>query len=152
MKTAIITSIFALMILFSGASARAEEARPPRQPASTHASDIGKLCPGKWEDASCLAAVSQSNYDLTLGYADALAKAPQAVESLKQHCAAATVIDSNIPAYAYKSAYTECANGIYDISENTGVSPDTSHYQLLVGAVLCLSKDARCAGIESQLK
>ena len=78
------------------------------------------------------------------------------IEELKQVCAAATVteedVGEDVPAYAFQSAYTECANGIYDISEKTGVKPDQSHYQLIVGAVLCLSNAPQCKVLEGQMQ
>lgn len=153
MKAVILTVL--TVLTFTTSATAQDQTRPAPQSATAHARDIAQLCLSNWESASCLSAVSQSNYDLTLSYAAALsaARMGQATEGLKEYCAAATVIaDETVPAYAFTSAYTECANGIYDISEASGVAPDSSHYQLLVGAVLCLSKDSRCAGIEQQLK
>lgn len=153
MKNALL--LLTVLMLFAPGIAPAQTADdPPRSPRE-HAGIIGHLCPEKWESQDCLHAVSLSNYDMVRVYAETLGQKGRksSLEPLKNTCAAATVIgDETIPAYAYKSAYTECANSIYDISERAGVKPDPDHYQLLVAALLCLEKDRRCAGIESQLR
>ena len=121
----------------------------------SHAVKIAKTCPDHWEKTACTEAISNSNMDMVVNYATALEKAGHkaSLEPLKEHCAAATAIpEENIPAYAFQSAYTECVNSIYDISQKTKVTPDQSHYQLLVGSVLCLNKAPECAGLEKQMQ
>ena len=146
--------ILMLTCLFVAAPPSAAQDQREILPAATHAANIAKSCPGTWEKEACLHAVSNSAHDMVVNYAAALESAGKtsALETLKQVCAAATATESNIPAYAYTSAYTECANGIYDLSEHTRVQPDQSHYQLLITAVLCLSKDQRCAALELQMR
>lgn len=80
---------------------------------------------------------------------------PKGAEYLKQHCAAATAgtQDTTIPAYAFKSAFTECANAIAEINKQLNIMPDASLYQLLVIAITCLSEDKQqaCSAIEQEL-
>lgn len=116
---------------------------------------LGEYCPGQWESASCLKAVSQSNLVMVSNYGGALQESgkAQAAEQIKQHCAASTAgTEGDYPAYAMKSAFIECANTISTVSEQTGMTPDLSHYQLLVGATMCLDKAAGCANIEQTLR
>lgn len=120
-----------------------------------HAMSVSKVCPGAWETQACLKAMSLSNQDLAVNYASAVKNAGHEaeIENVKQVCAASTAAtEGDYPAYAMKSAFTECANGIYDISERTGVKPDPSHYQLLIGSVMCLSQAKECAGLEQQMR
>jgi hypothetical protein len=122
---------------------------------ATYARLTSTHCLGRWARQECLTSISQSTLVLAANYAGLLEShgLVDAVEEIKQHCAAATAgTKGEYPAYAMQSAFTECANMIFDISEQTQVKPDLSHYQILVGAILCLSKDRRCAGIEKQLK
>ena len=119
-----------------------------------HTSNIATACVGHWETQDCLRAVSESNIVMVSNYAESLKQSGngQSMEPLKQQCAASTAASKDeFPAYAMQSAFTECANAIYDISSGTGISPNQSHYQLLVGSVLCLSNDPRCAALESQM-
>jgi hypothetical protein len=127
----------------------------PSKISQQYASRVSGACLGNWESQACLKAVSESSLAMVSRYAETLKSrgGSSALETLKQKCAASTAaITQNIPANAMRSAYTECANAIYDISEQTGVKPDQSHYQLLVGPVLCLSKDRRCSAIEQGLR
>lgn len=120
-----------------------------------HAKQIGQTCPQKWETQPCLAAISSSNKTLAVNYMQSLeAKGKKsAMEQVKQLCAASTAAtEGEYPAYAMQSAFTECTNGLYDISQKTGVLPDQSHYQLLVGSVLCLSKAPQCAALEAGMQ
>lgn len=120
-----------------------------------HAQNVAKSCLSKWDSAACVKAVGASNKDLAIGYAENLhAKGKkQAVEAVKNGCAAATVEDKkDFPARAFASAYTECVNTIYDTTVSTKVMPDQSHYQLLVASGLCMSGDQRCAAFEAQMK
>lgn len=116
---------------------------------------VGTHCPGQWESASCLKAVSQSNMVMVSNYGETLQQSgkAQAAENLKQHCAASTAAtEGDYPAYAMKSAFIECANSITTISEQLGVTPDLSQFQLLIGAAMCLDKGAGCANIETALR
>ena len=115
---------------------------------------VGAHCPGQWEAPACLKAVSQSNLTMVSNYGEALhnGRKAQAAEQVKEHCAASTAAtEGNYPAYAMKSAFIECANTITTITEQTGMTPDLSQFQLLVGAAMCLDKGAGCAGIETTL-
>lgn len=115
----------------------------------------GAACPGKWDSPECLAIISQNNLMMAANYGGALKENGKVTESelIKEHCAAATAArEKSFPAYAMKSAFTECANTIVDVSGKTGISPDLSEYQLLVGATLCLGNDPRCGTISDQLK
>ncbi len=81
------------------------------------------------------------------------AKLDAPAETLKQKCAASTAHrEQAFPAAAMKSAFIECANGISDLVDQTQVSPDLDHYQLLVAPVLCMNKDKSCASLERGLK
>ncbi len=125
------------------------------QNAGEYASRISSACAGSWQSQNCLKAVSESSMALTTNYMASLDRRGKsaASETVKQHCAASTAaMTEQIPAGAMLSAYTECANTIYDVSEQTGVEPDQSLYLLLVGPVLCLSGDRRCTAVEQGLK
>lgn len=116
---------------------------------------LGQHCPGQWESASCLQAVSQSNLVMISNYGGTLQESgkTQAAEQIKQNCAASTAgTEGNYPAYAMKSAFIECANTISTVAEQTGMTPDLSQYQLMVGATMCLDKAAGCANIEQTLR
>lgn len=152
MKPIFKVSLFVMVLTFGAASARAETASPT---ASAHAGTVGAVCPGQWESQDCLKAVSESNMVLAANYMETLVNRNLKPESekIKQHCAASTAAtQGEYPAYAMKSAFTECANMISDVSDLTGVTPDVSHYQILVGSVLCMDKDQRCAVIEQGLR
>ena len=115
----------------------------------------GAVCPERWESAECMAVISQSNYMMLANYGSDLQKAGRngEAEQVKQHCAASTAArEQSFPAYAMKSAFIECANLLSDLVATTGMKPDMSEYQLLVGATLCLDKDQRCTAISDQLK
>lgn len=119
-----------------------------------HAKKIASICPGSWEQQNCLEAVSQSNLTLASNYAQTLDNAGKSgqLEPLKQLCAASTAATKGeYPAEAMNSAFTECANGIYEISQKSGVAPDQSNYQLLVAAILCLNKDPQCKMLERSM-
>lgn len=143
-------------ILLPHTNAQAQFITPKASKVSIqHAKIVSKACIGNWESQPCLKAVSESALVFAANYGAKLKRRgkSKSMETLKQHCAAATAASQGeYPAYAMQSAYTECANIIYDISEETKVTPDQSHYQLLVAPVLCLSKARECKGIESGLK
>ena len=117
-------------------------------------SSVTRSCISKWDKPACLKSISQSTLSMASEYHDALTAAGKATEAenLKQHCAAATAAtQQDFPAYAMKSAFTECANIISDIVEQTQMMPDANRYQLLYGSVSCMSADASCPAIESGL-
>lgn len=116
---------------------------------------IASVCPGAWESPACLTAVSQSNYTLVSNYGAVLqqAKLNAQAETLKQKCAASTAHrEQAFPAAAMRSAFVACANGISDLVDQTSISPDVDHYQMLVAPVLCLDKDKSCASLEAGLR
>lgn len=115
---------------------------------------MAQTCPGSWKADGCLKNISESVLHLAAGYAAALQNSgnSQAIETLKQKCAAATAATSqDVPAYALESALTECVNNIYGIQQSTGVSPDADLYQLAVVSTLCLKDNPECSGLEQQL-
>lgn len=137
--------------LYISTSVSAQQVTPQ---VMAHAKKIASICPGSWEKQSCLEAVSESNITLAGNYAQSLDNTGNSaqIEPLKQLCAASTAATKGeYPAEAMNSAFTECANGIYDISQQSGVAPDQSNYQLLVAAILCLSKDPQCALLERSM-
>lgn len=120
-----------------------------------HAQKVASACIHKWENQTCLTALSNSNMDMIINYAQSLKNnhKSSAIEDLKNVCAASTAAqDGEYPAYAMNSAFTECANGMYDLSVSTGIKPDQSHYQLIVAAVMCLSKSPQCRTLQGQLQ
>ncbi|MBX2834417.1 MAG: hypothetical protein KTR28_05555 [Micavibrio sp.] len=122
--------------------------------AAQYAKIAAPLCIDRWEDAKCHAAIAESNKALAGNFAQELQDngKSQSIELIKQNCAAATApSEKEYPAYAVQSAFTECANIFFDIANETGIKPDPSHYQLLVGTVLCMSKDPRCSAVEAGL-
>lgn len=137
------------------AAAPAITQAPPSAQAIAFGKQAGAVCPGKWDSAECLSVVSTSNLAMASNFAAALKdKGLEAdAEQVKQHCAASTAAQKQAyPGYAMKSAFIECANLIADLAQKTGVQPDLSQYQLMVGATMCLDNDLRCAGIAEQLK
>lgn len=121
---------------------------------SIHLSDIAQKCPGAWTQQTCMAALANSNMTMASQYAEVLDQSgnKDSLEPLKEHCAASTAaMKIEVPAYAMKSAMIECANTIYDLIEQTGQKPHMSHYELTVGAIMCLSDDPSCANIEKTL-
>jgi len=142
-------------LLFISFGAQAQMAPQPSAMAVQFAQLVSKACLNKqWETPACLSAVSNSNLALAATYGSDLQNKgfAAAAEQIKQHCAASTAArEQAYPAYAMKSAFTECANMIYDVSEQTKVTPDQAHYQLLVAPILCMSNDQRCLGVEQGL-
>jgi hypothetical protein len=119
------------------------------------ASAMANVCLDNWQAPACLKAVSTSALVLAANYGTALQQGGHAAEAeeIKQHCAASTAAtQGDYPAAAMKSAFTECANTVSDVAGKTGVNPDPSQYQLLVGPVMCLEGDPRCAAVTSGLK
>tara|TARA_R110002124_G_scaffold149220_1_gene315037 strand:- start:180169 stop:180675 length:507 start_codon:yes stop_codon:yes gene_type:complete len=150
-----IASMVIFLALASPHQALAQTPAQASEESVTFARLISTHCLGRWAEQDCLTSVSQSTLVLAANYAGFLESNGMigAVEQIKQHCSAATAgTKGEYPAYAMQSAFTECANMIFDVSEQTNIKPDLSHYQILVSAILCLSKDRRCAGIEKQLK
>ena len=125
------------------------------QTATQAAQSIAAVCPGAWESPACLTAVSQSNFTLVSNYGAVLQKAKREAqaETLKQHCAASTAHrEQAFPAAAMRSAFVECANTISDLADQTKISPDLDHFQMLVAPVMCMDKSKSCAQIEGGLK
>lgn len=128
--------------------------KTPSKAATSHAGRVADVCPEHWETPECLSAVSESNLVLVANYGATLDKRgkKKSLEQLKEHCAASTAGSrGDYPAYAMRSAFVECANIIVDISNATRIEPDKSHYQILVGSVLCLDEDRRCSYVEEGL-
>ncbi|MDH5721864.1 MAG: hypothetical protein OEY94_00895 [Alphaproteobacteria bacterium] len=136
---------------------------PPSTPITTdertkilqiHMKDMSLNCPKTWETKACLTSMAHSNKTLASLYAEDLDKGgfqPE-IELLKEHCAASTAaLQIDVPVYAMKSAMTECANAIYDISESTKIKPPMTHYQLMVTSIYCLDRDPRCETLEEAL-
>ena len=147
--------ILSAAILVGTMQISATQAAQPSATARQHASQIASSCPGQWDGQICLKAVSEATMVMASTYGEVLQeqKHDASAENLKQHCAAATAASQGVyPAEAMRSAFTECANTMSDISNDTQIMPDPSLYQLLVGAVLCLDKDKTCANVESGLK
>jgi hypothetical protein len=133
-------------------SAQAQQASASIQ---EQASAIANACLANWQAPGCLKAVSASSLVLAANYGTALQQGGHAAEAetIKQHCAASTAAtQGDYPAYAMKSAFTECANTISDVAGKTGVNPDPSQYQLLVGPVMCLDGSQGCAAVTNGLK
>lgn len=142
-------TLLALIIMLVPMSAQAQS-----QVSEDHARRVASVCPGNWNSQECMKVVSGSTLVMVANYMKALDEAGKKteVETIKQNCAAATAAtQQEVPAYAMLSANTTCANMIYDVSEQTGVVPDQSHYQLLVGPILCMNADRRCPPIEQEL-
>ncbi len=119
------------------------------------AQTLSVSCLQQWDQAKCLTNISQAALILAANYAGDLESKGMigAVEQIKQNCSAATAgTKGNYPAYAMKSAFTECANIIADVAEQTNIKPDLSHYQLLINSIMCLNKDRSCPAIEQQLQ
>ncbi len=157
-------SVFVVVGLF-GLSAHVDaayvkkKAQPTQnQPSSTAADFAGRVAQacvgGKWTQQNCLKAVSENNLVMASNYAAALkeAKKTSHSENVKEHCAASTAATKGeYPASAMRSAYVECVNLIVDTANATGMVPDQSQFQLLVGAVQCLDKTEACSAIEQAL-
>jgi len=123
--------------------------------AQQHALNVSKNCPGSWENATCLKAVSSSSYDMIIDYAAKLEQAGKKdfLEPLKQTCAASTAArEQEFPASAMNSAFKECANSMYDIAQKSSVMPDRNYFQLIVVSSLCLDGAPECAGVEQQMR
>ncbi|MBL4803602.1 MAG: hypothetical protein JKY71_01955 [Alphaproteobacteria bacterium] len=127
----------------------------PSSTATSFAQRIAQACvSGKWEQQPCLKAVSENNLVMASNYIAALDEAgkKQQGEMVKQKCAASTAATKGeYPANAMRSAYVECVNHVVDTVKATGMLPDQSQYQLLVGAVQCLDKATACSAIEQGL-
>jgi hypothetical protein len=150
----IVLSAALLLCALSAAPAWAQSASVS-SPIGQEASVVAKACLSNWQAPGCLKAVSGGALVLASNYGVALQQGGHAgeAEQVKQHCAASTAAtQGNYPAYAMKSAFTECANTITDIAGKTGVQPDPAQFQLLVGPTLCLSGDPRCSAVETGLK
>ena len=121
----------------------------------TYALRVAQSClNNQWESPACLKQVSESTLVMASNYGSALQENRKISHSkqVEQKCAAATAATKQeYPAYAMRSAYTECANALSDIADATGMMPDLSQYQLLIGAVQCLDKSTACIAVEQGL-
>ncbi|MGH1403694.1 MAG: hypothetical protein ACRBDL_05580 [Alphaproteobacteria bacterium] len=118
-----------------------------------HIHSVNKQCVGQWEKQICMKALSEASMAMASKYAERLNQSGNGnqMEPLKQGCAASTAaMKVNVPAYAMKSALTECANTVSDVVDTTGVQPDINLYQILIAGVLCIGKDQQCAMLEAQ--
>lgn len=152
---AIKSMILATLVAFVFTPVAHAQQKRPSKTAVQHAAAVSQICPKAWSGQACLATMSESNLVMAANYAATLQEKghKDAAEEIKEHCAAATAATrGEYPAYAMRSAFVDCANTIVDTSNDTGITPDQSHYQLLVGAVFCLDGDRRCSIIEQGLK
>ena len=107
-----------------------------------------------WMSASCLKVNAYSNRILAANYIAALKEKgkTKAAGSVEQQCAAATALgEVKATQETVGNVLAECANQISDMTAETGIKPDLSHYQLLIAATLCITKDARCEASEQAL-
>lgn len=144
-----------ILMLSPIAQAQNAGAETPSAESLTYARLLGAHCPNAWESDACLSAISKSNLALVSNYGAQLQENKQdsAAENIKQHCAASTAAaEDSYPAYAMKSAFIECANAMSDTATKTRIRPDASHYQLLIGATMCLNKDSGCDSITKSLQ
>ncbi len=119
-----------------------------------YARNVYNSCAGVWKSAQCVSAIAALSKDITIDYASSLEQAKQEAfhEPLKQSCAASTAaIQTDVPAYAQKSAMTECLNAIADMTQASGVKPNINLYQLAVGGTQCLDQEGNCEAFENQL-
>lgn len=153
MKTIKKSLIISLFLMFTAPVVFAQAT--PSATSLQYARSIAQACLADWTAQKCLSAVSDSNLVLLSNYGADFQnrKMESSAETLKQHCAATTAANQQtVPAYAMHSALTECANTITDLSDQTGVRPDPSHYQLLIAPLLCLGADPSCAQITEQMR
>ena len=104
--------------------------------------------------SACLKVNAYSNRILAANYIAALKEKgkTKAAGSVEQQCAAASVLgEVEAPRETVGNVLAECANQISDMTAETGIKPDLSHYQLLIAATLCITKDARCEASEQAL-
>ncbi|PCI55884.1 MAG: hypothetical protein COB36_03545 [Alphaproteobacteria bacterium] len=121
---------------------------------SGHVKAVTSSCINKWEEQACMKALASLNVTLASTYAEALNNANKKsyMGGVKNHCAASTAaLQVSVPAYAMRSAMTECINAMTTISQQTSVFPDPSLTQLAVSAVLCIGKNKSCGEIEHGL-
>ncbi len=116
--------------------------------------DVYHTCAGNWKSAQCITSLASLSKDIVVDYAVKLETAGQKAfhEPLKQKCAASTAaLQTAVPAYAQKSAMTECLNAIADMSQASDVKPDLELYQLAIGALQCVDKEGSCEAFENQI-
>jgi hypothetical protein len=122
--------------------------------AKTLRDQFQEMCPQKWETQECLSTVSKISLGMAEAYEVSLKEAGHDafIPEMKNLCAASTAASQGeYPANAMRSAFTECANGLYDLSQKTGIKPHEQAYPFLVMAVICLSGDEQCAMLEANL-
>lgn len=133
----------------------ARSAKPISAEERKYVQAVAQSCVGDWEKKTCLTTLAKVNKHIASYYAESLHKSgkKKRLEPLKQACAASTAAQTeDVPAYAMKSAMTECANKIADISSATNITPNINLYQLMIAGVLCLGQDAQCASLEARLQ
>lgn len=146
--------ICALFMLNGPAAAQDQAGAPsPQQFAAAYA----QTCMGAWTGQDCLSLISTSNLLLAADFMNRLNAAEQSVaaNTVRETCAAATAArEGQFPANAMTSAFVECANSLFTISDETGIDPDQSRYQLLIGPIFCLqdAQSENCQALETQLQ
>lgn len=121
---------------------------------SKHVQAVTFSCLKQWEKQTCMKTLSSLNFTLVTSYAEALrgANKKASIGQLKNGCAASTAaLKISVPAYAMRSAMTECVNLMADISDKTSIHPEPSLSQLAVSAILCIGKNKACPEIEKGL-
>lgn len=148
-------SLFSFLLVSSVTQAQTALDHKKSQTSLDHAQNYARTCiNGRWGTKSCMDVMANSNSQLAINFIIALKKRGQeaAVKQIQETCAAATAVGKQtVPVHAVSEAFTVCANKISDISDMTGIQPDTSHYQLLITSVFCLRNNPRCLGMEKQL-
>lgn len=147
---------FVLTGFLFGNYVHAQSAPAPSPAVAKEIKNIKAACiPARWETPDCLKTMGESNLVLASSYAESLKKDGKTKEAdqIVQHCAASTAArEQEVPAYAMKSAMTECANTIGDIAQATEITPDLTHYQLFFAGVLCLSQSPECTMVEDGIR
>ena len=146
---------FAMVIFFNSfANAEMKPAQAIDMNTKQFVNGLANRCVGSWESQPCLEMLAAVSMNVTAHYAQSLKNGGHEhdMEDLKQSCAASTAaMQQDVPAYAMKSAMTECANKISDINDDTQISPNVNHYQMIVIGVMCLGEDPSCAMLEKQI-
>lgn len=147
--------LFVAVFCFLTMGSQAEAQSGASSASQALAAKISQMCIDSWVEPACMASLSDNVTVLASDYAAKLKEVgygDDVLEALKQGCAAATAASSQeVPAEAMRSAMTQCANLIADISKQSGVKPDQSLYQLLTYPILCYQEDPLCSVFELQL-
>ncbi len=116
---------------------------------------VARVCPGNWEKKACLRAVSEASAVMIIDFAEKLEVNNQGdyVKPLRKYCVSATAgIKGGYSAKEMNAFYNQCINKIFEISSSVSIAPDQAQYQLVVSAVMCLSKEPMCKDIEQTLR